>query len=255
MIFASTFKSIAVGGLMLVSIVACSRNPMSTNLPMNLADIPKIQPQLDKLKPDERDLVLAYLKRSNGDVLPAKFADPDAPFTARTFAEAIKLQREFVAKQAKVEEKAGAMRAERDRSLEPLRDALSIELSKREILTADEAKRRIPQTGQAINDRPVLVATYRLQNRSGEKIVQASGSVTIRTASDSKSLMGIVSCYIDHREPIPVGETIEIRCGNSNKPVGDAEKSFVDLPQSALILTWEPRSITLESGRVIRPEG
>ncbi len=238
--------------LIFTSVAACSRNPMGTTLPLNLADIPKIQPQLDKLTPEDRELVLGYLNRSKGDVLPAKFADPDEPLTARTFAEAIKLQREFKAKQAVNNQRMEGLREARESGMEPLRKALSVDLVKREIVTSDEATGREARQGQALNTRPVLMTTWRLINSSGDTITRASGSATVRTTSDPNSLMGIAGCYINRSEPIAIGDIIEIRCGNVNKQAGDAEKEFVNLPESSLIVTWEPQSITLASGKVMK---
>ena len=62
--------------------------------------------------------------------------------------------------------------------------------------------------------------------------------------------MGAARCCIDYREPIPVGQTVEIRCINTNKSAGATDKECVALPQNALILTWEPKSITYRDGRV-----
>lgn len=239
--------------LLVAGLSACSR-PLSTALPLDLADIPKIQPQLDKLPPDERALVLAYLNRSKGDVLPAKFADPDSPFTARTFGEAIKLQRDFEAKQSVRNAQANERRGTREAALEPLREALSISLLHREIETADQVRGREPRPGQAINDKPVLVTTWLLRNTSGEAILRASGSITVRTESDPKSLMGIDGCYIDHTTPIPAGESVEVRCGNPAKGVGPGQREYVSMPETSLIVSWEPKRIELNSGRVLKTE-
>lgn len=240
--------------LTLAGLTACSRDPMTTTLPLNLADIPKIQPQLNKLKPEDRDLVLGYLKRSKGDVLPAKFADPDEPFTARTFAEAIKLQRDFKAKQKVQDQRTESMQEARESKLEPMRKALGIELAKREIVTSDQAMGREARPGQALNNTPMLVTTWRLINASGDTITRASGSVTVRTTSDPSSLMGITSCYIDHTEPIPIGQIVEVRCGGRNRQAGEAEKDFVSMPESSLVISWEPKSITLAGGTVMRAD-
>ena len=238
----------------ITGLAGCSRGPYGTALPLDLADIPKIQPQLNKLPDDERELVLGYLRRSNGDVLPAKFADPDAPFTARTFAEAIKLQKDYKVKHAVDIARMDALQAAREAALAPLRDALSIELVSREILSADAVSGRELIRGQAINDSPILVTTYRLRNRTYETITDASGSVVVRTSDDPKSLMGAARCWFQGIERLSPGQATEVRCGDIRKQVDDASKAFVALPESALILTWEPKSITFESGKVLKAE-
>lgn len=219
---------------------------------MDLADIHKIQPQLDKLTAVDRDLVLGYLKRSKGDVLPVQFADPDQPFTARTFAEAIKLQREFLAKQVVEDARMGSLREAREAGMEPLRMALSVELVKREIVTSDEATGREARQGQALNTTPVLMTTWRLTNFADDTITHVSGSATVRTTSEPSSLMGVASCYINRIEPITIGDIVEIRCGNANKSVGEAERDFVAMPYSSLVVTWEPKSIALAGGKVLK---
>ena len=249
---ATTLLRIAFALLFAVTMAACSRNPLATSLPLDVADIPKIQPQLDKLSSENRELVLAYLRRSKGDVLPAKFADPDEPLTARTFAEAIKLQREFNIKQAVVNARVDSLREARESGFEPLRKALSVELLKREILTADEVSGREPRQGQALNTTPTLVTTWRLLNASGDTITHFSGSVTVRTEADPTSLMGLARCYFNRSEPIPIGQAAEIRCGNPNTRAGDADKDFVSMPESSLLLTWEPETITLAGGKVMK---
>ncbi|QJR15265.1 hypothetical protein [Usitatibacter palustris] len=231
---------------------SCS-DPRSTRLPLDVADIPKLQPQLDKLSAEERDLVLAYLKRSKGDVLPPKFADPDAPLTARTFKEAIKLQREWNVKFAAQEERAEARRDAADAKLEPLRKTVSITVLRREIMTADEAMGREPQQGVPLNTRKTLVVTYRLQNHVADTVTRLQGSVSIRTESDPDSLMGIASCWIDRHDPIPGSQSVEVRCGGKGA-VSDATQAFIDLPESSLIVRWEPKLIELSSGKTLRAE-
>lgn len=71
------------------------RDPYRTRLPLDVSNLSALQPQLDRLPEADKAYVLAYLGRSHGDVLPPAFADPDEPFTARTFAEAIALQKKF----------------------------------------------------------------------------------------------------------------------------------------------------------------
>jgi len=250
MTFSKPFRC-AVAAIVLIGTVACSRDPHATSLPLNLADISKIQPQLDKLPSDESQLVLEYLKRSKGDVLPPNLADPDAPLTARTFAEAIKLQREFNVKNAAEQANFAEFQASRDAAMEPLHQALEVQIARREILTADEASGREPSPGQAIHDAAVLVTTYRLRNNSNETITQVTGSVSVRSESDPDSLMGLDRCFIDRAQSIPAGESVEIRCGNVAKRPTDQDKEYVAMAQSSLILRWEPKSITFESGKVL----
>ena len=94
--------------------------------------------------------------------------------------------------------------------------AFLLSLLHREIEAADQVRGRGPRPGQAINDAPVLVTTWLLRNTSGETITRASGSVTVRTQDDPKSLLGIAGCYFDRTEPLPDGQLVEVRCGPSS---------------------------------------
>ena len=238
-----------------LALSACSRDPRSTRLPLDLKDIPTIEPQLNKLSAEERELVLAYLQRSKGDVLPAKFADPDNPLTARTFAEAIKLQKEWKVKHAADNERIEALAEAREEAFEPLRRAVSATLLRREIMTADEASGRQPQPGRALNNNEVLVVTYRLQNHGGETVTRVTGSVQVRSESDPTSLMGLVQCWIDHREPIGGSQSVEVRCGNlRGNSAGEKAKDFVAMDERRLIVTWEPKSVEFATGKVLRSE-
>lgn len=247
----STLCSVAIAAVLLSGMTACSPDPHATRLPLDLADIPKVQPQLDKLPAEERQLVLDYLKRSKGDVLPANLADPSAPLTARTFAEAIKLQREFVVTNGAEEARVADFRAAREAALEPLREVLAIEVVRKEIVTADEATGRRPSPGEAIHDAPTLVTTYRLQNKTPETITHVTGSISVRSPADPDSLMGLHSCFIDRGEPIEGGRSVEVRCGNVAKRPGDQEKEYVAMAESSLLLRWEPRSIAFQGGKVL----
>lgn len=241
-----------------LGIVRCAQGPYATQLPLDVSNLERIQPQLDRLPPDERDLVLGYLRRSNGDVLPAKFADPDSPFTARTFGEAIRLQRDWLARDAVRQAAADKREAERQARLLPLRGALDVRLVRRQILTHDQlygvAEPTTNAHGQtvkhALNDTPALVVTWRLRNTSVRTIASAKGSVELRDAEGRR----VNECWIDRAEPLASGDAAEIQCGNLNRTAGDAERAFVTTPASDLILVWEPDTIVFDDGTTLKSD-
>ena len=241
----------------------CALGAYATPLPMDVKDLTPIQPQLDQLKPEERELVLGYLKRSNGDVLPPKFADPDEPFTARTFGEAIKLQREWLVRDAARQARADALTADREAAMKPLRDATDVRLVRRQILTHDELFGVAPPTtdvtGQAargqtvkhaLNQNEVLVITWRLRNTSPRTLASAKGTVTLRRADGSRA----TSCWIDHDGAVQPGEGVELRCGDTNRAVFDADRAFVAASASDFYLVWEPRTVVFADGETLESE-
>jgi hypothetical protein len=246
-------RGIAIAASLIVCAAACSPDPHATRLPTDPKDVAKVQPQLNRLPPDERQLVLDYLARSQGTVLPTHLADPDAPLTAATFGEAIKLQRKYAFKHAADTATMEKVRAAREAGFQPLRKALQVELVQREILPFDQVSGRQPMPGQAINDKPVLVNTFRLRNTSAETITQAAGSVKVRAVSDPAALTTLADCYITRGEPIEAGQSVEMRCANLAVRASAADQEYVAMPGSTLVLTWEPQSITFASGTVLKP--
>ena len=237
------------------------RGPYGTHLPLDTADLTPIQPQLDRLDAEERELVLGYLKRSRGDVLPAFLADPDEPFTARTFGEAIELQRQFLVLQAQRDAVAQARAAARDQAYAPLRAALAIQLVKREIMPRDQVLRapalRETANGKiakrAMDDKSILVTTYRLKNTSDSAIELAQASVMIRKAHREPADLGILNdCYFSRIGPLAVGASIELECGNTNKIATAADRAYIDMPDSEWVLEWEPQLIQFSDGKELK---
>jgi hypothetical protein len=240
---------LTLAAVLLLAAAACS--PHDTRLPFKLEDIPKVQKQLDKLPAEERQLVLDYLKRSKGDVVPAKYADPDQPFTARTFGEAIELQRAWRVKHpAEAVDRAKAQAA-REAAMEPLRRTLGIGIARREIVLREQAAGLPRAAGGSGDEKQVLVTTYWLRNASSDAITHFSGLVTVRVASGAASPVGEQRCSFNRGDELPPGESIEVRCGELGREVTDADRMYVELPASALAITWEPRSITFASGRTM----
>ncbi|HVH33928.1 MAG TPA: hypothetical protein VM847_07450 [Tahibacter sp.] len=222
------------------------RKPYGTLLPMDVRDLSEVQPQLDRLGDDERALVLGYLKRSNGDVLPPAMADPDAPFTARTFGEAIELQKRFLREQAERDAVAAQRQAERDRLLEPLREALGLHLLRRELLTRDQALGIADAGGakRADDGSRVLVVTYRLSNQSGHDIASANGAAEVFDADGRRR----AHCWLE-QEALQAFASAELRCGNAMRTADPDERAFAELPADGLRLEWEPGEIVFADGK------
>jgi hypothetical protein len=236
-----------------------TKSPYRTALPLDTRDLSPIKPQLDKLPKADRELVLGYLERSKGDVLPAAMADPDSPFTARQFSEAIALQRAFLAKQAGQNAEARARQASRDEQLEPLRAALALHLIRREILTRDELNARpgAPESAygakrahSGADSRGVLVTTYRLTNTAISDITSVTASITVRKSPRPTTELGILgSCYFTHDELLRKGDSTEIRCANMNQGAGAQAQDFVDMPTAEFDVEWVPKRIRFAGGR------
>ncbi|MFO1350334.1 MAG: hypothetical protein U1F68_06500 [Gammaproteobacteria bacterium] len=254
-----SFKGYLIALILLALIawgVIVQRDPYHAKLPFGTTDLTSIQATLDRLPPEDRDLVNGYVRRSNGDVLPPSMADPDDPLTARTVAEAIELQKRFMVKQAELEAKMQAIRAKRDQARAPLRAALAMELVSRAIIPRGQwlgqpASRTM--NGKTvmlpIDDTPVQVTTYRLNNTSDRAITEIKASVDIYKAPHKVLDFTIDGCWITRQEPLPPGASLEVRCGNTQKTAGPLERGYVDMPLNALEIVWNPVLIRFADGK------
>jgi hypothetical protein len=234
-----------------------ANDPYRTALPMEVDDLSPIAPQLAKLPTEDRDLVLEYLKRSNGDVLPAQFADPDNPLTARTFREAIALQKVHRVKMVAERGRMQALEAKRDARLKPLRDALGLKLVKRELLSEAEiyATPQVDEWGRAKpvvvppDARKVPVLTYRLTNRSARAITGFKGSAEI-----PGDFLPLMECWIDETRTLAPGEYHDARCGDVSKIPSAQQVAFVTLPAAQVVLRWYPAEVRFADGDVLKAD-
>lgn len=241
-------------------------DPYRTGLPFGTTDLSSIQEKLDKLPEEDRTLVVEYVTRTNGDVLPAAMADPDDPITARTVREAIALQKNFRVKQDKLEAQAQERATIRNKALAPLRAALSVTLEKREILPREEltidpkflqeVRNRVPK--RAIDSTPILISSYRLTNTSENVIETVKLGVDIkkRPAKPKRLIesfeLSLDHCYIDgfpQNTPLAPQASVSVRCGNTNKHASSTDKAYVEMPEEDLLLEYTPKLIRFADGK------
>lgn len=235
--------------------ISVMRDPYRTRLPLS-EDIRSIEPQLNRLPLADRELVVGYLQRSHGDVLPGHFADPDDPLTARTFAEAIALQKRFLDRVQRQEDSARARAAQRDAALAPLRSAIDVRLAERRVLPRSEALQQLPGEGQASDDTPVLVTTYRVENiaRNGN-IVAFQFSAYIYKLPRKLGDVAVDNCYVDRDTPIGERDGVEILCGSTSRRARDADRAYVELGADQLELEVVPRLIRFADGSELKYNG
>lgn len=232
-----TARQLLAGVAIVVAVLLaahCSRDPHRTPLPFGSTDLSSVEKELARLPADERTLVEDYVARSNGDVLPAQFADPDDPLTARTFGEAIELQRDWRARQTVADARSAELAAQRDARLAPLRALVRARVVKSEI-----------RSGAT---QPVFVTRIRVDNLGNEAIAEMTGSLHAR---DREAVLRMDLCWIDlgDRGELPPGGHVEFECGNPARGVSDQQQDFVDNPPGRFQVVWEPHRIKLASGR------
>lgn len=246
--------AIIAGIAIVIGLIHYGRDPHRTALPFGSTDLASVESALRRLPEDERALVEAYVKRSNGDVLLPSMADPDDPLTARTFAEAIALQRAWQVKMRAQEAVAAARAAERDRVLAPLREAVSASVARREILSRDELnERQSPgylQRAHRVDNDPVFVVTVAIDNHTDSDIIGLQGSLQAR---DRDNYLPLDLCWIDFNEqrPIAAHARAEIVCAHPHRSAGQNQRDFVTDPPGRFSVTWEPKLVRLADGKVL----
>jgi hypothetical protein len=229
-----------------------TRDPLRTALPFGTTDLSSVEPQLARLHPADRALVEAYVKRSNGDVLPPKFADPDAPFTARTFAEAIALEKAWDVKRGEQEVAAAGREAEREAAMAPLREALDANVARTDVLSPRQLAEP-PDPNAAVkqalpaDDATAFVVTVSLHNLTSKTIVGVQGALEAR---EPDAYLPLQLCWVDvgERQPIEPASRIEIRCGNPARHVSEEERAFMDDESGRFTVSWKPKSVVFSDG-------
>ena len=225
-------------------------DPHRTALPFGTTDLSSVHKQLARLPGDERKLVEDYVKRSNGDVLTPKFADPDDPLTARTFAEAIELQKRWAAKQSVADAQAADRKADREARMAPLREVVEARVVSAKVMTLN-ASQELTDPGYAkkahqVSDALTFVLRVRVENHGTQPIVALKGSLQAR---DRDTYLPMDLCWIDLQQEIPSGESTEFYCGNSARQASDQQKAFAEHDDGRFTETWEPQYLKLASGR------
>jgi hypothetical protein len=232
-------------------------DPKRTRLPFGTTDLSPVQKQLSRLTPEDRLLVERYVTRSNGDVMPDHMADPDSPFTARTFSEAIKLQKEHLIRMAEQQKVADARQAERDADMAPLRDVALVQVVKRELVQRNDFQRRMEphyaQQGHRVysDDDQIFIVTIRVTNQSNDDIVALKGSMMAR---DRDAYLHMQLCWVEIDEVIEAHSRKEIECARPQSQADSQQRAFVAEGSSSgrFNIIWEPRMIQFANGKVLK---
>lgn len=224
-------------------------DPARTPIPDKAAPIASIEPDLDKLKPLDRQLVIGYLLLQRGDI--GSLSTRGIGFTAKTFGEAIAEQKALLAAK-QVSPEWPLMRALEDQALRPLRQAVSIELVARKQTTMGDLFKA--NTGAVIvatggsPDEPRTVMIYRVSNPGKIAIAHLTGYIQPQVASDDWVNIlthNASACHVDLSNLAP-GANIQVICAQQDlNAIGDASKT----PDASLFIDWRPDLVEYSDGR------
>jgi hypothetical protein len=225
-------------------------DPHRTALPFGTTDLSSVQKQLARLPDEERKLVEDYVKRSNGDVLTPKFADPEDPLTARTFAQAIELQKRWAAKQSVADAKAADLKADREARMAPLRDIVEARVVSAKVMTLNEFQQLsdpdYARKAHQVSDATTFVLRVRVENHGSQPILALKGALQAR---DRDAYLPMDLCWIDLQQEIPSGESSEFYCGNRARQANDQQRAYADHAEGRFTEEWQPQYLKLASGR------
>lgn len=250
-----TARQLLAGVAIVVAVLLgarCSSDPHRTALPFGSTDLSSVEQDLARLPADERKLVEDYVARSKGNVLPAQFADPDDPLTARTFGEAIELQRNWEARRAVDDARAAELAAQRDARMAPLRALVRARVIASEVREgdADAASVGPGVARRAGSTNPAFITRVRVDNLGDEAIVALTGSLHAR---DREAVLRMDLCWIDlgRQGALPARGHVEFDCGNPARIASEQQRDFVRNPPGRFEVVWEPNRIQLAGGRVL----
>lgn len=227
-----------------VLIAAGCSNPKNTVLPTDIEKLGSIKPAMEKLSPDEKELLSGYLMRHAMSVAAKGMfgIKPDPVPEGMTIGKAIEEQGEFVAKQKakEAEEKAlkAKLQAEREQAQATMRDA---------VLVTVVSKKAIKETGfggMVLDEH--LSVTFGYKNNSGKDIAGVKGTV------DIEDLFGdqLVGFNISNDSTIKAGGTSTWSGGRSLKygHNKDNDQKFLELPEEKYKVVWKPEMVVFTDG-------
>lgn len=225
-------------------LVACNR-ANNTPLPQDLDKMESIKPAIEKLAPEERELVTGYIMRHTiGAKMKGFLGGAEGPGIPQgmTIGKAIEEQRKFIVDQKVEEQKQAslkaALQAKREVTLKPMREAVTVSLVSKKIK---------PEYGYSgiLKDENLVVA-FGYKNNTKKDISGVKGYVSVRDLFGDE-LSGFA---ISNDTTIPAGESIAWIGSRSVKyAMGDnKDRKLAELDDSKYKVIWEPQIIVFTDG-------
>ncbi len=230
--------------LCLLSLAACS-GPKDTPLPHDLNKMDSIKPAMEKLIPEERELVAGYIMRYTiGAKLSGLFGGKEGPGIPEgmTIGKAIEEQRKFKADAAVEEAKQQALKvklqAEREAAIKPMREAITVTLVSKKLETEHG------YSGMVMDEK--LAVTFGYKNNTTKDIAGVKGHISV------KDLFGdeISGFLISNDSTIKAGESITWSGSRSVKFAfgNNKDRKLAELEDDKFKVVWEPQMIVFKDG-------
>lgn len=234
-----------IGVVLLAFVLGCS-NPKNTKLPQDLGAMESIKPSLDKLAPQDKELLTGYILRHTlGSAFGAAFGKKGDPIPeGMTIGKAIEEQRAFVEKEKlrEAEEKAKKDRiiAERKALSDQLSQILTIRLMGIKITSQDQwgfSKR--------------LNLHFEMENKGEKTIVGLKGEGVLTDRFGDK----VSETSMKIEETIPQGKVVKTSLGRSYNQFREEDKKLANVDAATCTFTFTPTVVLFSDGtKVEAPE-
>lgn len=242
----------AVAGVVAIGVISGAvkraNDPMRVAMPEPAAPISGIEPALDKLTAEDRQLLMGYLLLQRGEI--TSLPTQNLSFTAKTVGEAIAQQRALTARMQVLPDWP-LMRALEDQALRPLRDAVSLTLVGRvqttmsTLFTSNTGAVVVASGGGPDEARTVMI--YRIANPGKVAITHLTGYIQPQVATDIWAGLlthNASACRIDLANLAP-GASKQVICAQIDlNSIGDAAKT----PDASLSIDWRPDNVEYADG-------
>jgi len=223
-----------------VCFVAACSDPRNTALPDDPTKLDALKPQVEKLTPDERELLATYLTRRA--MKGTMFGTMAGATDAKTIGEAIENQRSFKAAAEKQAAEEAALKAKAKAELEAAQKAM------RDVVTVALVSKKLDvERGYSgiEMDRKIQI-TLAYKNNGAKDIAGVKGRVVVNDLfGDQLSVFGI-----SNDDTIRAGSTVMWTGGRSMRfSLGDnKDAKFLDLADDKFRVVWEPQMIVFSDG-------
>lgn len=224
--------------LLLALATACS-NPRNTKLPQDLAAMDSIKPSVEKLKPEERELLTGYIMRHTmGAAIGAAFGQkPDLIPEGITIGKAIDEQKAFLEKERarEAEEKTKKDRAiaAQKAFTDQVAQALAIRLIGIKVTNEDQFG-----IGKRVN------FLFEIENKGSKAITGIKGEAIFKDRFGDQLSEG----NLKFEETIEAGKTIKTNLGRSLNPFMPGDKKLANADAASITFQFTPFIVIFQDG-------
>lgn len=232
----------------LALLLAGCNGAKNTEIPTDIQNLDSIKTAVDKLEPEERELVAGYVLRHT---LGAAFGDKTAGIPPGvTIGKAIDEQRDFLAQKKIEEAKQAALKAElearKEAAMKQMRDAVTVTL----VSKAIEVERGY---SGIVTDEQFAVS-FGYKNNTDKAIAGVKGYVSIKDLFGDE-ISGFALSNDDTIEPGSSmtwlgSRSVKYAVGNNN------DRKLAELDDTKYKVVWEPQVIVFTDGsKLEQPQG